>query len=89
MDALKNWLDDGSGRVKFIVSAVPVFPDGKRDSEDKWSGHIKQRTELLEFIRRNAIRRVVFLSGDIHCSMSAELTSPQGGEGFKVLSVIS
>ncbi|MGK7877589.1 MAG: alkaline phosphatase [Xenococcaceae cyanobacterium] len=88
MQALQQWLADGSGRGKFVVSAVPFFPDLKSDSEDKWSGFPKQRTELLEFIRQNQVRRVVFLSGDVHASMSAELVSSDDPD-FKVISIIS
>lgn len=88
MDALKSWLSDGSGRVKLVVSSVPVFPDKKRPSEDKWVGFPRQRTELLEFIRQEAIRRVVFLSGDVHVAMSTELVSPSDPD-FKIVSLIS
>jgi alkaline phosphatase D len=89
MKALKEWLSDGSGRVKFVASAVPLFPEMKADSGDKWSGFPEQRSELLDFIRVNDIRRVVFLSGDVHSSLSAELVSPEAQPGFKIISVIS
>jgi alkaline phosphatase D len=87
--AVLNWLGDGSGRIKFIVSSVPVFPDTKADNEDKWAGFPRQRSELLDFIRDNEIHRVVFLSGDVHASMTAEMTSPGTTAGFKIFSVIS
>ena len=88
LDALKNWLGDRSGCIKFIVSAVPMFPDSTRSTQDKWSGYLGQRDDILDFIRENSVERVVFLSGDVHCSTSAELTSPQDPH-FKVISVIS
>ncbi len=88
LESLKQWLNDDSNRVKFVVSAVPLFPDLKAGSEDKWAGFPRQRNEILEFIRQNEIRRVVFLSGDVHASMSAELVSPNDTD-FKVISIIS
>jgi alkaline phosphatase D len=88
MRGLKNWLADGSLRVKLIVSAVPVFPDAKHLSDDKWSGFLDQRLEMLDFIRAQGIRRVAFLSGDVHAAMSAELRCA-ADPNFLVLSIIS
>lgn len=88
MEALLLWLNDGSGRVKLVVTAVPFFPDMESDSDDKWSGFVDERTEVLDFIRKNRIRKVVFLSGDVHCSFSVELKHASD-PSFKVISVIS
>ncbi len=90
MDALKNWLADGSERVKFVVSSVAFFPDPtpNEDRKDMWGGFIKQRGEILDLIRNRDIKRVVFLGGDYHFSMKSEVTSP-GKPHFRVLSVIS
>jgi alkaline phosphatase D len=74
MQALKSWLLAPNPGVKFIVSSVPFFPDQKDMSKDKWSGFDQQRIEILDLIRDNEIAKVVFLSGDIHCSMSSKLT---------------
>ncbi len=88
MIALKEWLADGSGRVKTIVSSVPLFPDFQQPDADKWSGFLSQRDELLNFIYDRKIRRVLTLSGDVHCSMSVELVSKSDPD-FKVVSAIS
>lgn len=88
LTALINWLTDGSGQVKVIASAVPFFPDARRSLADKWSGFPRQRNALLETIRRQQVRRVVFLAGDVHASMSAELIHPDDPD-FKVVSVVS
>ena len=88
MEAIKAWLEDGAEAVKFIGSAVPFFPDGVDPSDDKWSGFIDQRDELLEWIRDRQIRRVVFLSGDVHCSLSASLSCDHDRE-FQIISLIS
>lgn len=73
MKKLKAWLSDGSGRVKFVGTSVPVFPEPKKVSDDKWGGYPQQRDELLHFIFDNSIPKVVFLSGDIHSSGCATL----------------
>lgn len=88
MKALLKWLNDGSGRVKVIVTSVPFFPDLESESEDKWSGFIPERTQVLEHILSQKIPKVVFLSGDVHCSFSTELTCPQD-PSFKVISIVS
>ncbi|WP_324671250.1 alkaline phosphatase D family protein [Hymenobacter sp. GOD-10R] len=92
MEALQQWLVKGSDadRVKLIVTSVPVFPDLQASDEqtDKWGGFLRERTQLLDFIKQNAVRKVVFMSGDVHCSFTAELTCKQDPT-FKVVSVIS
>ncbi|MDJ0733018.1 MAG: alkaline phosphatase D family protein [Nostocaceae cyanobacterium] len=88
MEAIKKWLNDGSNRIKFIASSVPFFPDSKDKISDKWSGFLYQRTELIDFIFDNKIKPVIFLSGDVHCSMSAEIISDEQ-PNFKVISVVS
>jgi len=70
LSELLKWLDDGSGRVKIIVTSVPPY---ESESPDKWHGFINQRDELFEFIRQNKIRKVLFLSGDVHACMSSKL----------------
>lgn len=88
MKALLKWLNDGSGRVKVIVTSVPFIPDLNSDTEDKWGGFVAERTMILDFILAKKIPKVVFLSGDVHCSFSIELTCASD-PAFKVLSIIS
>ena len=90
LQAVKDWLVDGSGRVKFVITSVPFFPDpiSQADRDDKWGGFIRQRDELLDLIHEEEVPRVGFLAGDYHFSMKSELISPDK-PGFKVLSVIS
>ena len=85
--ALKRWLNDGSGKVKIVVTSVPFFPDSTSgEGLDKWSGYELQRQDILTHIENKQIRKVVFLSGDVHASFSAELTSPAG---IKIVSIVS
>lgn len=85
-NALKRWLNDGSDRVKIVVTSVPFFPDSRGEGKDKWSGFQKQRNELLNHIERNRIPKIVFCSGDVHASLSGELISTTDN---KMISVIS
>ncbi|MET0410202.1 MAG: alkaline phosphatase D family protein [Polyangiaceae bacterium] len=85
LDALKQWLSDGSGRIKFIASSVPPF--GVSGS-DKWDAFSSQRNELLDHISDAKVRRVVFLSGDVHASFTTELVA-DNDPSFKVLSIVS
>jgi alkaline phosphatase D len=88
MDALKSWLADGSGRVKLIATSVPFFPDLRGPGGDRWDSFRTQRNEILDHIRANNVRRAVFVSGDVHSSMSAELVRPDDPQ-FRIISVVS
>ena len=90
MRALQAWLDDGSGKVKFVVTSVPFFPDIKKANSDKWSGFRRQRDQIISQIHDRQIKKVVFLAGDVHCSMAAELDiSLPEEEPLNIYSVIS
>ncbi|WP_224368520.1 alkaline phosphatase D family protein [Hyalangium versicolor] len=94
MQALKDWLKADPGGLKFVVSAVPFFPDVKlggwalSERNDKWAGFQHQRQGLLDFMRDQGVHRTVFLSGDVHVSLWAELKSTSRPD-FRVHSIIS
>jgi alkaline phosphatase D len=89
MSALLQWLVDAPPQApKFVVSSVPVFPDDRSQIADKWAGFPRQRRQLLDEIRRRGVRKVVFLSGDVHCSGWTELRCP-ADPAFRVYSVLS
>ncbi len=90
MDALKKWLVvHGQGtNAKFVVTSVPFFPDTRAGSKDKWSGFTEQRLEILDYIRDKKVSKVVFLSGDVHCSMAGQLKFSDD-PNFLVTSVVS
>lgn len=88
MSALLAWLGDGSGQVKVIASAIPLFPDVVKEADDKWAGFRAQRAEILAHIFAKKVPKVVVLSGDLHCSFVAELTSPKH-KGQKLVQVVS
>jgi len=82
MNALKAWLKDGSNRVKMIISPVPPY---ESTGKDKWNGFIDQRDEILQTIESADVKRVMFLSGDVHACMASELNLGNA----KVVSVVS
>jgi alkaline phosphatase D len=88
MAALRSWLSDGSGRVKLVVTSVPLFPETRGKESDHWVGFPADRDELIAHIVENRVERVVFLSGDLHASMSAELRGVEGTEA-KLISIVS
>lgn len=62
---LKAWLTSSTAPFKFLVSSVPWNNYGTTGS-DSWRGFTTERSELFNFIRDNAIRGVVLISGDQH-----------------------
>ncbi|MDP5216968.1 alkaline phosphatase D family protein [Ruegeria sp. 2205SS24-7] len=89
MRSLLSWMREFKSDLKFVVSSVPFVANvkgGKQDddsrrswygaySNDKWSGEKfeQQREEIIEFIARERIERLVFLTGDMHCCYHATM----------------
>lgn len=88
MGALLEWLADGSGRIKFIVSSVPFIPDLNSDGDDKWGAFVQQRDQVIAHIFDRAIRKVVFVSGDVHSSFTCQLEAPDNPQ-FLIHQVVS
>ncbi|WP_260955894.1 alkaline phosphatase D family protein [Pseudomonas citri] len=88
MDGLLNHLKSNKGGYKFVVTSVPMFPDFTSETGDKWMGYPEQREVILSFIKKEKIKKVYFLSGDVHCSFCAELTS-QSDPDFRVYQIVS
>ncbi|MGU3349173.1 alkaline phosphatase D family protein [Acinetobacter sp. JADD-159] len=88
LKALLDWLGNGSQLVKFVVTSVPLFPDLLNDAGDKWGAFAEQRRLIIEHIRNNKISKVIFVSGDVHCSFVSKLTL-DSDPSFSVHSVVS
>lgn len=73
LQALINWITDGSQRIKMIVTSVPFVPDLDDESDDKWSGFPEQRAQILQAIDSVQNPKIVFISGDVHCSYVAQI----------------
>jgi phosphodiesterase/alkaline phosphatase D-like protein len=91
MSAFKQWLQDNAGAVKFAVTSVPLVAE-TRNPDDKWSGedNRRQRDEIIDFLAQNAdIGRLVFLTGDMHCSYHATMTIQRAGGELVVHELMS
>lgn len=70
LDFLKATLRDSTATWK-VIGNEDMFMNTKLTASqdynvDDWSGYLHQRNEILNFIRDNAIRDVVAVTGDIH-----------------------
>jgi alkaline phosphatase D len=86
--ALCDWLIHSPARVKFVVTSVMFFPDRKRLGDDAWKAFPEQRLRLLETIRAHGIKNVVFISGDVHGSLTSRLTHSADPD-FEVHTIVS
>lgn len=86
--ALCDWLIHSPARVKLVVTSVMFFPDRQRQGDDAWKGFPEQRLRLLETIRTHRIRNVVFVSGDVHGSLTSRLTHSADPD-FEVHTIVS
>jgi phosphodiesterase/alkaline phosphatase D-like protein len=51
---------------KFILVPEPIQNLGPLNGQDRFEGYAHERSELLQFIKENAIKNVVFVAADIH-----------------------
>ncbi|QBZ87605.1 alkaline phosphatase family protein [Pseudomonas viciae] len=86
--SLLKWLIHSPARVKFVVTSVMFFPDSKRNDGDAWQAFPQQRLRLLETIRSHGIKNVIFVSGDVHGSMTSRLLHSQDPD-FEVNTLVS
>jgi phosphodiesterase/alkaline phosphatase D-like protein len=65
----KQWLKDGllnsTATFKFVLNG-PLISDLIYLPYDRWDGYGAEQTEIIDYIKTNDIRNVVFLSTDIH-----------------------
>ncbi|NUT85727.1 alkaline phosphatase family protein [Pseudomonas corrugata] len=86
--SLLEWLVNSTARVKFIVTSVMFYPDRTLDDGDAWQAFPQQRLRLLECIRRHGIKNVIFVSGDVHGSMTSRLCHSQDPD-FEVHAIVA
>jgi alkaline phosphatase D len=86
--ALLDWLVNSTARVKFVVTSVMFYPDRKLHGDDAWKAFPEQRLRLLETIRTRRIKNVVFISGDVHGSLTARLSHSEDPD-FEVHTIVS
>lgn len=86
--SLLEWLVSSTARVKFIVTSVMFYPDRALDDGDAWQAFPQQRLRLLEWIRRHGIKNVIFVSGDVHGSLTSRLCHSQDCD-FEVHTIVA
>ncbi len=87
----KAGLAASTARFKVILNSVPITDMtswyGVTFQEDRWQGYA-QRTEILQFIRDNAVEGVLWVSGDHHLGM-VNRVDVAGGPGDNQWEVLS
>jgi alkaline phosphatase D len=68
----KDALLNSNAKFKFVVTSVSIqqtfaFP------YDSWEGYGAERSEILNFIRDNEIKNVIFLTTDLHLNLMNEV----------------
>jgi len=86
--ALLKWLVESQARIKFVVTSVMFYPDSKRNDGDAWQAFAQQRLRVLETLRSHRIRNVIFVSGDVHGSMTSRLRHSEDPD-FEVNTIVS
>ncbi|AWM89910.1 phosphodiesterase [Pseudomonas sp. 31-12] len=86
--ALSRWLIHSPAQVKFVVTSVMFYPDRKLNGDDAWKAFPEQRLRLLETIRTHRIKNVIFVSGDVHGSLTSRLTHSEDPD-FEVHTIVS
>ncbi|APC16332.1 phosphodiesterase [Pseudomonas frederiksbergensis] len=87
-EALLEWLINSPARVKFVVTSVMLYPDRKRHGDDAWKTYPEQRLRLLETVRTHKIKNVIFVSGDVHGSLTSRLSHSEDPD-FEVHTIVS
>jgi alkaline phosphatase D len=77
MGFAKKRLKQSGAAWKVIANEVMVmptiYPGGNYIGFDSWQGYPRERRELLEHIRREKIKDVVFVTGDIHTFIAGDV----------------
>jgi phosphodiesterase/alkaline phosphatase D-like protein len=68
LDTLLN----STARYKFVINEVPIQQLYFRPY-DRWEGYSAEREEILNFIKVNNIKNVIFLTGDLHANVINEV----------------
>ncbi len=69
---LKSILAGSRAKFKFIINEVPI-QQLFVDPYDRWEGYGAERAELINFVRRNQVKNVIFLTTDLHANIINEV----------------
>ena len=68
----KNALLESKAKFKFVITSVNV-QQTYGNPYDRWEGYDAERSEILNFIKDNLIKNVIFLSTDSHQNLMNEV----------------
>jgi alkaline phosphatase D len=69
----KNILLHSQAKFKFVINEVPI-QQFYALPYDRWEGYGAERVEILNFIRANHIKNVIFLTTDLHANLMNEVS---------------
>lgn len=64
LEWLKTGLLNSTARWNFIITDIPWNPSSK--PVDSWGAFTTERNALIDYFKQHSIRRLVFLSADVH-----------------------
>ncbi len=92
VDVFCDWLarmqKERGDLPKFVVSASVFVPNGVQEiggdahRSDSWAAFPTTRRRILKTILESGVQNVVFLCGDVHCSIVAEMTFTSREKGL-------
>ncbi len=68
----KDALLHSSAKFKFVISSVSIQQTFALPY-DGWEGYAAERSEILNFIRDNGIKNIIFLTTDLHLNLMNEV----------------
>ncbi len=89
MDFVKNELRSSQAAWKVMANEVVMMPVKLSATTfaqfDSWHGYPAEREQLLQFVKANGIKDVVFVTGDIHIFIAGDVRTNLGaGESVAV-----
>jgi phosphodiesterase/alkaline phosphatase D-like protein len=69
---------------KFVMVPEPIQNLGVVAASDRFEGYAAERTVILNFIRNNGIRNVVFIAADIHGTLVNDVTYQLAPGGVQI-----
>ena len=81
-DWLLEKLTNSTAHWKVIGNQVafsPIQTAGTLDNLDSWDGYPMERKKIVRYIDNNEIENVVFVTGDVHIGIAADVTLDPGG----------
>jgi alkaline phosphatase D len=88
MNWVKSELKKSKANWKVMANELMIMPTevtgGNFFTFDSWQGYPQERAELLNFIKNNSIKDVMFVTGDIHTFITGQAEIGFDGKGTPV-----